>query len=68
MSAKEDQKLIMTDELVGRIHDNLLDNAELNLANAFNAACVEIAELYREIERLEIGVSSGFSRRNMRKT
>lgn len=60
---RSSQKILQTDELVGAIHDRLLDDAKLDLANAFDDACVEIAELYREIERLERSISFGFSRR-----
>ena len=63
MNAKENQKLLATDDLVGRIHDSLLDLSDLNLADAFNAACVEIASLYREIERLERTASFGYLRK-----
>ena len=49
----KNQFAVMQDELVGAIHDRLLDDNGLDLAHAFNAACVEIAELYGEIEEFK---------------
>ena len=49
----KNQFSVMQDELVGAIHDRLLDDNDLDLAHAFNASCVEIAELYGEIEELK---------------
>jgi hypothetical protein len=60
---KHNQTLIMHDEMVGAIHDRLMDDNQLDVAHAFNEACVEIAELYKEIDRLEGRVSSGFVRK-----
>jgi hypothetical protein len=57
------QSLVMHDEMVSEIHDNLLDDNNQDLAHAFNQACSTIAELYKEIERLEKGVSAGYVRK-----
>lgn len=61
-AASECQKLIMTDELVGEIHDRILDDNNLDLAHAYNQACVELASLYRSLDKLEKSVSHGFIR------
>jgi hypothetical protein len=53
----------MQDELVSEIHDNLLDDNNLDIQHAFNQACCEIAGLYIEIEKLERGISAGFVRK-----
>jgi len=47
---------------VGGIHDSLLNCNERNLSDAFNDACVWIAELKLELERAEKSISSGFVR------
>ena len=57
------QKLVQTNELVGEIHDRILDDNNLDLANSYNDACVWIAELYIQIERLEKVTSAGFLRK-----
>jgi hypothetical protein len=59
---QQNQNLVMHDPLVSDIHDRLLDDNKLNLADAYNAACVEIGELYIHIERLQKSASSGFTR------
>ncbi len=60
---QKNQDSVMHDPLVSEIHDRLLDDNNLDLAHAFNAACVEISELYLEIDRLSKGLSAGFVRR-----
>lgn len=62
ITANENQKAVISDELVGAIHDRLLDDNKLNVVDAFNQACVEIAELYRALESLEKASSKGFIR------
>lgn len=57
------QKLLSENELVGEIHDRLLDDNDLSLSDAYNDACVWIAELYLEIEKLQQTASSGYARR-----
>jgi len=57
------QSYVMQDPLVSEIHDRLLDDNNLDLAHAFNAACVEIASLYVDIDKLSKGLSAGFVRR-----
>jgi hypothetical protein len=57
------QYLVMHDEMVSEIHDNLLDDNNQDIAHAFNQACSTIAELYRELEKLEKGVSAGYVRK-----
>ena len=59
----ENQSLVMHDEMVSEIHDNLLDDNNQDLAHAFNQACSIIAELYKELDRLERGVSAGYVRK-----
>lgn len=61
MSRKEIQKLHQTNELVGGIHDGLLDT-NLGLAEAFDDACVWIAELHLALQVAQSGVSSGYVR------
>jgi|688.fasta_scaffold171621_3 hypothetical protein len=56
------QQAVMHDELVGQIHDRLVDDNNFDVVHAFNQACVEIAELYRGLEALEKASSSGFVR------
>ncbi len=60
---KRHQNLVTQDELVSEIHDNLLDDNNLDIQHAFNQACCEIAGLYIEIEKLERGISAGFVRK-----
>ena len=62
-NAAKNQQMIHSDELVGEIHDRLLDDNNLDLAHAFNQACVEIAELYLELDKTSKGLSAGFVRR-----
>jgi hypothetical protein len=61
MSRKEISKLHQTNELVGGIHDGLLDS-NLGLAEAFDDACVWIAELHLQLQKAERGVSAGYVR------
>ena len=65
MSRKEVQKLHQTNDLVGGIHDALLDT-NLGLAEAFDDAVVWIAELYLQLEAANRGVSSGYVRTDTR--
>jgi hypothetical protein len=65
MARKEIKKLHETNELVGGIHDGLLDT-NLGLAEAYDDACVWIAELYLELEQARKGVSSGYVRTDTR--
>lgn len=65
MSRKEIQKLHQTNELVGGIHDSLLDN-NLGLAEAFDDACAWIAELHLQIQAAQRGISSGYVRTDTR--
>lgn len=60
---KKNQALLHQNELVGEIHDVILDNNNLDLALAYNDACVWIAELHLEIEKIQKTASSGFLRR-----
>lgn len=64
LAANKNQRLLVNDELVGEIHDRILDENNLDLAHAYNQACVEIADLYRIINKLDKSVSSGFVRMN----
>lgn len=61
MSRRENQRLIETNELVGGIHDALLDS-NICLADAFNDACAWIAELHLQLQKAEKGVSAGYVR------
>ena len=61
MKRKENQRLVETNDFVGGIHDSILDN-NLSLADAYNDACVWIAELVLELRRAERGVSAGYTR------
>lgn len=65
MSRKEIRKLHETNDLVGGIHDALLDN-NLGLAEAFDDAVVWIAELHLALEAAKRGVSSGYVRTDTR--
>lgn len=49
----KNQMAVMKDDLVSAIHDRLLDENGLDLAHSFNAACVEIASLYAEIDEFK---------------
>lgn len=62
MLGKANQRLLETNELVGGIHDALLDNNNLHLADAFNDACVWIAELHLQLCKAEKAVSAGYVR------
>lgn len=64
LAASKNQKLLVNDELVGEIHDRILDDNQLDLAHAYNQACVELAELYRILDKFERSISSGFIRMN----
>ncbi len=59
---QENQNLVMKDELVGQIHNRILEDNSMDLAHSYNQSCVEIAELYRALEMLERASSSGFVR------
>ncbi len=65
MSRNEIRKLHQTNELVGGIHDALLDH-NLGLAEAFDDAVCWIAELYLQLKVAERGVSSGYVRTDTR--
>lgn len=65
MDRKQIRKLHETNELVGGIHDSLLDN-NIDLAAAFDDACVWIAELKLQVEAIKSGVSSGYVRTDTR--
>ena len=65
MSRKEIRRLHETNELVGGIHDALLDT-NLGLAEAFDDACVWIAELKLQVEAASRGISSGYVRTDTR--
>lgn len=65
MSRKEIRKLHETNELVGCIHDALLDT-NLGLAEAFDDACVWIAELKMQLDAASRGISSGYVRTDTR--
>lgn len=65
MARKEIQKLHQTNDLVSGIHDGLLDS-NLSLAEAFDDACVWIAELHLEVEHFKNKVSSGYVRTDTR--
>ena len=65
MARKEVVKLHQTNELVGGIHDGLLDS-NLGLAEAFDDACVWIAELHMELQAAKRGISSGYVRTDTR--
>jgi|LakMenE18May11ns_1017448.scaffolds.fasta_scaffold9724371_3 hypothetical protein len=56
------QQLVMHDPLVSEIHDRLLDDNKLSLADAYNQACAEIGELYLQLQRLQVSASAGFTR------
>lgn len=62
MCRTKNQMLLQTNELVGSIHDQILDENNLHLADSFNDACVWIAELTLQLKRLENSVSSGYVR------
>ncbi len=61
MSRKEIVKLHQTNDLVGGIHDALLDK-NLDLADAYDDAVCWIAELYLQLQKAERGVSAGYVR------
>lgn len=56
----KNQQEIMKDDVTSEIHDRLLDDNDLDLAHAFNAACCEISELYRGMEALEKHSATGY--------
>ena len=58
MTVKDNEKLLTENELVQSIHDQLLDN-HTTIQNAFEDACVWIAELYLELEAIRGDASSG---------
>lgn len=62
MCKTKNQMLLQTNEFVGAIHDQLLDENKLHLADAFNDACVWIAELQLQVNKLEKCTSSGYVR------
>lgn len=61
MSRKQIQQLLEKNDLVGGIHDYLLDH-NIGVADAFDDACAWIAELHLQVKRAERGVSAGFTR------
>jgi hypothetical protein len=61
MTVKDNEKLLTENELVQSIHDQLLDN-HTTIQNAFEDACVWIAELHLELESLRGATSSGYLR------
>ena len=62
MCKTKNRILLQTNDLVGSVHDQILDDNKLDLADAYDDACVWIAELHMEVERLKGKVSSGFIR------
>jgi hypothetical protein len=65
MSRKEIRKLHETNDLVGSIHDALLDK-NLDLTDAYDDAVCWIAELYLQLQKAQRGVSSGYIRTDTR--
>jgi hypothetical protein len=65
MDRKQIRKLHETNELVGGIHDALLDS-NLGLAEAFDDAVVWIAELKLQLDAASRGVSAGYVRTDTR--
>ena len=59
---KKNQIAVMQDELVGQIHDRIMEQNSSDIAHSYNQSCVEIAELYRALEMLEKASSKGFVR------
>ncbi len=62
MCKKTNQQLVISNDLVGSIHDQLLDRNDLSLADAYNDAVCWIAELHLELQAAKKGLSSGFVR------
>lgn len=62
MTVKDNEKLLTENELVQSIHDQLLDN-HTTIQNAFEDACVWIAELHLELEAIRGVASSGYLRK-----
>lgn len=62
MCKNTNKKLVANNNLVGSIYDKILSENELNLSDAYNDACVWIAELQLQIENINKKVSSGYVR------
>jgi hypothetical protein len=62
MCKNTNKKLVQNNNLVGGIYDKILIENESNLSDAYSDACVWIAELQLQINKLKGNVSSGFLR------
>jgi hypothetical protein len=67
MCKNTNKKLVQNNNLVGGIHDKILIENESNLSDAYNDACVWIAELQLQIDTLKAKVSSGYVRHDTSK-
>lgn len=54
--------LFQTNDLVSGIHDKILDDNKMNLADAYMDAVVWVAELQLQLNKLNNSVSSGYIR------
>ena len=64
MKPQEKQKLLLSNDLVGRIHDELLDANGCDVVEAFEQAVCWIARLETECSALKSQASAGYLRRN----
>jgi len=56
------QKLVQNSNLVGSIYNQILNENKENLQDAYNDACVWIAELKLQVDNMRKGISSGYIR------
>jgi len=62
MCKNTNQKLVQSHKLVNSIHDKILIENKSDIKDAYNDACVWIAELQLQIENMRKGISSGYLR------
>ena len=67
MCKNTNKKLVLNNNLVSGIHDRILIENESNLSDAYNDACVWIAELQLQLDSIKGKVSSGFVRHDTSK-
>lgn len=64
MCKTKNQLLFQTNDFVSGLHDKLLDDNAMNLADAFMDSVVWIAELQLQLNKLQNSVSAGYVRTN----
>jgi hypothetical protein len=62
MCKNTNQKLVQNHKLVNSIHDKILIENKSDLSDAYTDACVWIAELQLQIDKMNKIVSSGYVR------